>query len=424
MKWLVDTMGLDELQARILKERKFLVASLHWPGGIPEAVAEARRRARRARPRHAHADGPGHAGRRSARDDPTRRWDDANVVRGVAKGTVSAFAYARLGDITTDQFRALASIQRELGAEVRITNRQNLVFRGLSESQLPAAATSGSTAIGMAEPGAELSRDVVACPGADTCNLAVTQSRGPGRRHRRRPRRGRPGRRRRHPHQHLRLHQQLRPAPHLRHRLLRRRAPGPRPAGSRLPAAARRLRRPGARSTSARRRCACPAKNAPEAVCAWSRRFNNEREAGEVFRSWMDRVRRGQGHRRGPPRPRGLTARPGWPPTPHDIIVNRLTSPSPPGHLPIGAQPSRLSPATPRDAPAVAPHGARLPSRRRPPRRTAGRDVSIFTALDATPHDDLPAGTLRRGPGRLGPGLEPATSRAAGPPPLVAASAR
>ncbi|MBO0747628.1 MAG: hypothetical protein J2O47_04725, partial [Acidimicrobiaceae bacterium] len=32
--------------------------------------------------------------------------------------------------------------------------------------------------IGMAEPGAELARDVVSCPGADTCNLAVTQSRG------------------------------------------------------------------------------------------------------------------------------------------------------------------------------------------------------------------------------------------------------
>jgi sulfite reductase beta subunit-like hemoprotein len=30
----------------------------------------------------------------------------------------------------------------------------------------------------MAEAGAELARDVVACPGADTCNLAVTQSRG------------------------------------------------------------------------------------------------------------------------------------------------------------------------------------------------------------------------------------------------------
>ena len=30
----------------------------------------------------------------------------------------------------------------------------------------------------MAKPGAELARDVVSCPGADTCNLAVTQSRG------------------------------------------------------------------------------------------------------------------------------------------------------------------------------------------------------------------------------------------------------
>jgi sulfite reductase beta subunit-like hemoprotein len=34
------------------------------------------------------------------------------------------------------------------------------------------------TAIDMASPSAELVSDVVACPGADTCNLAVTQSRG------------------------------------------------------------------------------------------------------------------------------------------------------------------------------------------------------------------------------------------------------
>jgi sulfite reductase beta subunit-like hemoprotein len=60
---------------------------------------------------------------------------------------------------------------------LRITNRQNLAFRGLSESQLPSL-YARLDAIGMAEPGAELSRDVVACPGADTCNIAVTQSRG------------------------------------------------------------------------------------------------------------------------------------------------------------------------------------------------------------------------------------------------------
>ena len=38
--------------------------------------------------------------------DPFKRWESANVVVGVAKGTVSALAYAKLGDITADQFRS------------------------------------------------------------------------------------------------------------------------------------------------------------------------------------------------------------------------------------------------------------------------------------------------------------------------------
>ena len=90
---------------------------------------------------------------------------------------MSAVAYARLGDVTSAQFRELAAVQRELGATVRVTNRQNLVFRDLSADQLPALYRRLET-MGMAEPGAELARDVVSCPGADTCNLAVTQSRG------------------------------------------------------------------------------------------------------------------------------------------------------------------------------------------------------------------------------------------------------
>src|SRR5204862_6817230 len=68
-------------------------------------------------------------------------------------------------------------IQRELALDVRVTNRQNFALRDLSEEQLPKL-FDRLTTIGMAEPGAELSRDVVACPGADTCHLAVTQSRG------------------------------------------------------------------------------------------------------------------------------------------------------------------------------------------------------------------------------------------------------
>jgi sulfite reductase beta subunit-like hemoprotein len=177
MKWVVQTLGWEETQRRIFRERKFLLASNTWPGGIPTEVEK-------------FGDAPagvqvgvtptaiGQGTPVTIRSrDPYEQWEEANVVRGAAKGTVSAIAYAKLGDITADQFRALASIQRELGASVRLTNRQNLAFRDLTEEQLPKL-HARLAAISMAEPGAELSRDVVACPGADTCNLAVTQSRG------------------------------------------------------------------------------------------------------------------------------------------------------------------------------------------------------------------------------------------------------
>src|SRR5581483_11838672 len=94
MKWLLDTMGVDELRERIFKERRFLVGSSSWPGGVPAYVQEV-------------GDAP--AGVSTAVDptpvgtpvtlrlserDPYTRWETANVVRGVAKGTVSAYAYA------------------------------------------------------------------------------------------------------------------------------------------------------------------------------------------------------------------------------------------------------------------------------------------------------------------------------------------
>jgi sulfite reductase beta subunit-like hemoprotein len=185
LKWLVDTMGIDELRERIVRERKFLPASATYPGGIPEVVER-------------DGDEPAGMGTSVAADGgllgslgagavatpvefrnltPLARWDTANVVRGRANDTVSAYAYCRLGDITVDQFRGLAQIQRDFGAEVRVTNRQNFVLRGLREDQLPDLFRRLDE-LGMAEAGAELVRDVVSCPGADTCNLAVTQSRG------------------------------------------------------------------------------------------------------------------------------------------------------------------------------------------------------------------------------------------------------
>ena len=176
MKWVVDELGFDEVQRRVLRSRKFLLASSSWPGGIPPEVAAA-------------GDAPAGAGTgpvtAMGQGVPVSltgttgydRWAEANVVRGRANGTVSALAWSRLGDVTSDQFRGLAALARDLDLEVRITNRQNFVLRGLTEEQLREVYTRLDL-LGMAQPGAELVRDVVACPGADTCNLAVTQSRG------------------------------------------------------------------------------------------------------------------------------------------------------------------------------------------------------------------------------------------------------
>jgi sulfite reductase (ferredoxin) len=189
MKWLVDTIGIDELRARVNKERRLLVAAVGWPGGVPDnvevqgdepaGVSPAGFASGSARPGAVPImiSSRGTPPDPRAGGSPYARWERANVVRGVARGTVSAYAHCRLGDVTAEQFDGLAALQRRLGAEVRITNRQNVVFRGLDESQL-SELYSGLVALDMGRPGAELARDVVSCPGADTCNLAVTQSRG------------------------------------------------------------------------------------------------------------------------------------------------------------------------------------------------------------------------------------------------------
>jgi len=177
LKWVVDQLGIDEVRRRVVATRKLLPASATWPGGVPEVVAEwGDDPAGVADGVTPTAMGQGTPVTLGAKTDYDR-WVEANVVRGAANGTVSAYAWCDLGDVTSTQFRAVATMVREFDVDVRVTNRQNLVLRDLSEDHLPVL-YERLVAADMAKTGAELARDVVACPGADTCNLAVTQSRG------------------------------------------------------------------------------------------------------------------------------------------------------------------------------------------------------------------------------------------------------
>ena len=177
LKWLVDELGVDEVRRRVLRERQLLVASSSWPGGVPAIVVE-RGDARAGVAKSVAVSRVGTPVAIHARpgSSPFQRWCDANLVTGVADGRVAAIVRVPLGDLSSAQFRALAAIVRDFEVELRTTNRQNLALRRLKREDVPEFFTR-IQAIGLAEPSAELARDIVSCPGADTCNLALTRSR-------------------------------------------------------------------------------------------------------------------------------------------------------------------------------------------------------------------------------------------------------
>ena len=86
-----------------------------------------------------------------------------------------------LGDLTSEQMRVLGELARAYGdGSVRVTPDQDLVFRWVNSCDVRQLYQRLAAAgLGLAE--ASTVADVASCPGAETCRLAVTQSRGLGR---------------------------------------------------------------------------------------------------------------------------------------------------------------------------------------------------------------------------------------------------
>jgi len=83
-----------------------------------------------------------------------------------------------LGDASAEQLRALADIARRFVKDtLRTTVEQNILFRWLSEADLPEFYRA-IRAIGLGAADAATIVDVTACPGTDTCKLGIASSRG------------------------------------------------------------------------------------------------------------------------------------------------------------------------------------------------------------------------------------------------------
>ena len=108
-------------------------------------------------------------------------FEATNVRAQRQAGFVSVEIVLPLGDITSAQLSVLADLARAYGdGSVRLTREQDVILRWVRREDVPALQTRLAAA-GLGRHGAGTAARVTSCPGAESCKLAVTQSRGLGR---------------------------------------------------------------------------------------------------------------------------------------------------------------------------------------------------------------------------------------------------
>ena len=108
-------------------------------------------------------------------------WAATNVRQQKQPGYAAVVVSVPLGDLSSMQMRVLADLSLSYSdGQVRVTPTQNLVYRWVTHEDTRAL-YARLAATGLPLGGADTIADVTSCPGAESCKLAVTQSRGLGR---------------------------------------------------------------------------------------------------------------------------------------------------------------------------------------------------------------------------------------------------
>jgi sulfite reductase (ferredoxin) len=103
-------------------------------------------------------------------------WKDTNVFEQKQKGNFGVYVRIPLGNISTDDSRLLVSdLSGYVGDDIRVTINQGLMFRNIPAANLPFVFNTLNK-VGLASPGANSVANITACPGTDTCNLAISDS--------------------------------------------------------------------------------------------------------------------------------------------------------------------------------------------------------------------------------------------------------
>src|SRR4051812_43125810 len=106
------------------------------------------------------------------------RFRESNVKAQRQAGFSTVQVKVTRGDLTPDQLRKLADIARDYsGGSVRTTIEQNLVFRWVRDEAVYEV-WQRLQDLGLGDAGAEEITDVLSCPGTDSCKLGITSSMG------------------------------------------------------------------------------------------------------------------------------------------------------------------------------------------------------------------------------------------------------
>ena len=169
MKFLIAKQGIDEFKRLVEEERQRLPADTRWESEIQLALEQICDQPLKP-PSRLNA-----AGSQAPR---FAEWLELNVHPQRQDGYSMVDIYLPLGDITSLQARQLADLSRKYVKDtLRTTVDQNLLLQWVSNGDLPGL-FADLAEIGLAETGAGRLKDVVACPGTDSCKLGITASRG------------------------------------------------------------------------------------------------------------------------------------------------------------------------------------------------------------------------------------------------------
>ena len=164
-KFVVKKLGIEETKRLVLEERAKLRPDPRWTAFLADLHGKDEKPLRPAGPLP------------SVVPAGFSRWQETNVVPQRQPGYAMAVVTLPLGDLTSEQGRALADIARRYtGDTMRTTVDQNLLLRWVSLADLPAVFAALESAH-LAQPGAGTISDITACPGTDTCKLGISSSR-------------------------------------------------------------------------------------------------------------------------------------------------------------------------------------------------------------------------------------------------------